>query len=146
MSRRHRCSPPPALALNVTIPSDDRFVDLAGILTVRVAKFVGFGEDEAERLGTAVDRVAAGVVEHAFAGDRCRSLDISYWTTEHDIEIDLRYRRAARHVDAVGRRFAAAGLDLPATDVVRQAVKVEFGCDNGVDFCRLTRALPSEAS
>ncbi len=53
MAQARRCARPP-LSLELTIPDDERFVETARALSVRVAEFVGYEGPEAAAIGAAV--------------------------------------------------------------------------------------------
>jgi len=140
---------PRSIKLGVTVPCDERFRTLLSILCERMIRYVGYSESEATEFASSVVHATDGVLEHEDAPDYT-SLDVTIATSETEIEFHVRYLRedADGDVPVVGiERLLSRqrGDDVPL-DIIRRVIhRVEFGQDNGVEFCALTMTLPDEA-
>ena len=135
-----------SIRLELTVPCDERFRTVLGLLCERTARYVGYSESEARTLASSVVHATDGVLEHDEAPEYT-SLDVTIATNETEIEFRVQYQRAgaddADPVLGIERLLARRrGREVPL-DVIRRAVeRVECGEDRGVEFCALTMRLP----
>ena len=137
-----------ALPFGLTVPSNGRFRETVRAFSVRVATYFGYAEGDARAIGQIVEQVVEGVTEYAFQRAGHESIRISFGTDSRDMEICLRYRRASGEGSGAGADQVERGLlrerdgEVPLEAMRRVMSRIEFGHDEGVEFCRLTRSLP----
>lgn len=135
-----------SIRLELTVPCDERFRTVLGLLCERMGRYVGYSESEARTLASSVVHATDGVLEHEEAPEYT-SLDVTISTSETEIEFRVQYQRdgAGDAAPVVGIEHLLGrqrGPEVPL-DAIRRAVqRVEFGQDRGVEFCALTMALP----
>lgn len=132
------------LALALTVPGDERYVETVHAVSLRVADYVGYGSAEVRAIADAVSQTVRGVVVHELGGDARKSVEIRFATGNDRMEIDVRYAVAARRSRAPLERWLSTrkGTGRPLEAIRRVMDRVEFGRDDGTTFCRLTRRLP----
>ena len=125
------------VSLTLTIPGDVRFMVTARGVAERVARHLGGSEDEASRIGQAVNTVIAGVIEYAFEGE-AGDIEIRFDADGSRLDIHIGYEG-----ESAGRLERALQANGGAFDAMTRVVdRVEFGRAAGLDFCRLTRDFP----
>jgi hypothetical protein len=130
----------PLVSLVVRLEGDNRFLGVATALADHLAHHMGRPAAEGHRLGEAVDRAIAGVVEHAFEKDIHRPIDVEFLAWDALVEIYIRYQGSAGVLEQGLNRQDGGETAL---EVIRRNVdRVEFGEDAGVGFCKITRELP----
>ena len=140
---------PKSIRMDLTVPCDERFRKVLTIISERMAEYVGYAKPEAEELATTIVLATDGVLEHAEAPNYS-SVEVTFATSEEEIEVRLRYLRENGATDARDRpdieRLLSRRRDNEAPlDLIQRAVKrVEFGREDGVEFCALTKVLPEE--
>ena len=137
-----------SIRLEVTVPCDERFRTVLGSLCERMARYVGYSESEASELASSVVHATDGVLEHEEAPEYT-SLDVTIATSETEIEFKVHYMREgaddALPIVGIERLLGRQrGDDIPLDIIRRVMQRVEFGQNNGVEFCALTMALPEE--
>ncbi len=139
-----------AIRLEVTVPCDERFRPVLGVLCERMARYVGYGDVQAEELASAVVHATDGVLEHE-ESPQYTSLDVTIATSSSEIEFRVRYLTegaTASDGDAgpgIESLLTRPRGDEPALDIIRRVMRrVEFGRSDGVEFCSLSKALPEE--
>ena len=137
-----------SIRLEVTVPCDERFRTLLSILCERMTKYVWYSASDATELASSVVHVTDGVLEHEEAPEYT-SLDVTIVTNATEIEFRVRYLREG--TDGAGPAVGIERLlsrqrgdDVPLDIMRRVMQRVEFGQDNGVEFCALTMTLPEE--
>ena len=140
---------PKSIRMDLTVPCDERFRKVLTIISARMAEYVGYAKAEAEELATTIVHATDGVLDHVEAPDYS-SVEVTFATSEEEIEVRLRYLREEGGTTALDRSDIERMLshrrdDEAPLDVIQRAVtRVEFGRENGVEFCALTKALPEE--
>ena len=137
-----------SIRLEMTVPCDERFRTVLSSLCERMARCVGYSESEASGLASSVVHATDGVLEHEEA-PQYTSLDVTIATSESEIEFRVHYKRdgASGAVPVVGiERLLGRqrGNDVPIDIIRRVMERVEFGQNDGVEFCALTMTLPEE--
>ena len=136
-----------SIRLEFTVPCDARFRPVLSLMCERMARYVGYRDPEAAELAATVARAAEGVLTHEEAPEY-RSLDITILTKEHEIEFRVRYlgqHLSGRSGGSIERLLSRRhGDDVPLEVMQRVMRRVEFGLDNGVEFCALSQSLPEE--
>ena len=132
----------------MTVPCDERFRTVLSSLCERMARYIGYSESEASKLASSVVHATDGVLEHDAASEYT-SLDVTIATSETEIEFRVYYRRdganGAPPVVGIERLLGhRQGSDAPIDIIRRVMERVEFGQDDGVEFCALAMTLPEE--
>lgn len=132
--------------LELSVPCDERYGDLLRAVSRRMAAYIGYPETDAEAIAAAVVQASAGLLE-SNAPATYKSLDLAFTTRGREMEILVRYRRdqqrEARGESEIRDRLCGGGASGAAVDALRRVMAgVEFGCRDGVEFCRLTKRLP----
>ena len=133
-----------SIRLELSVPCDQRFRPLLSLMCERMARYVGYRDREATELAAAVVRAADGVLASEDA-PAYRSMDLTILTSESEIEFRVRYLRENPAVEsgAIERLLSRPqGDDVPLDLMQRVMRRVEFGLDEGVEFCALSQALP----
>ena len=138
-----------SIRLELTVPCDTRFRPVLMGICERMVAYVGFAGAEAAELAETIAHATDGVLDHDEAPEYT-SLDVTFATNDAEIEIRVRYlceEENGHAPDRPGierllsrRRDSEAPLDL----IQRVMPRVEFGRDNGVEFCTLSKPLPEE--
>jgi hypothetical protein len=137
-----------SIRLEITVPCDERFRTVLSSLFERMARYVGYSETRASELASSVVHATDGVLEHEEAPEYT-SLGVTVATSETEIEFRVHYKRGgadgAHPVVGIERWLGRQrGSDAPI-DVIRRVIeRVEFGQDDGVEFCALAMTLPEE--
>ena len=90
-----------------------------------------------------------GVLDHREASEYT-ILDVTFATNDEEMEIRVRYLCEGENGDAADRPRIERLLSLrgdaeaPLDLIQRVIARVEFGRDNGVEFCALRKPLPEE--
>ncbi len=139
-----------AFRLELTIPCDDRFRPVLSLLCQRMSRYVGYSGAEAEEVAAAVVHATDGVLVHG-ASQTYKDLDVTIATSESDIQFRVRY--LCGHGEPSGDAPSVAHLlsehsgdEAPLDAIHRVMSRVEFGKDDGVEFCTLSKSLPEEPS
>lgn len=113
-----------ALLVNLSIPSNARFIETVRDLALRVAEYAGYEASEAAEIARAVAGVAARAIQKSGDGP-----------------LDVRFRREAGSLEV--SLFYAGELADGAGDPLGQSMdRVEFGRDGHRHVCRMARLLP----
>ena len=141
---------PYAVRLELTVPCDPRFRDLLEAVSRRMAAYIGYADADADAIGETV-MVATGGLLARDGPAAYASLDLTFATSDRELEILLRYVRKERQMlpdepdfQHLLRRAGAGGLPIDALRRVMECV--ELGRRDGVEFCRLARQLPKDDS
>ncbi len=132
----------------LTVPTDRRFHETVRVFSVRVAAYLGYADSDAEAIGQIVERVIEGVTEHAFAGSPDEHVQVSVGRRGSEMEIRVRYREPSGQGSGAGSGHVERCLlrqrdgNVPLELMRRVMARVEFGREDGTEFCRLTRPLP----
>ncbi len=132
----------------LTVPTDRRFFETVRVFSVRVAAYLGYADGDAEAIGQIVERVIEGVTEHAFAGAPHEHVHVSVARGGSEMEIRVQYREPSGKRSGAGSSHVERWLlkqrdgDVPLELMRRVMARVEFGREDGTEFCRLTRPLP----
>ena len=132
----------------LTVPTDRRFHEMVRAFSVRVAAYLGYADGEAEAIGQIVERVIEGVTEHALAGGPHERVHVSVARGGSEMEIRVQYREPSGKGSGAGSGHVERWLlgqrdgDVPLERMRRVMARVEFGREDGTEFCRLTRPLP----
>ncbi len=132
----------------LTVPTDRRFHEMVRAFSVRVATYLGYADGDAEAIGQIVERVIEGVTEHVFAGAPHERVHVSVAKGGGEMEIRVQYREASGKGSGAGSGHVERWLlrqrdgDVPLELMRRVMARVEFGREEGTEFCRLTRPLP----
>lgn len=139
-----------AFRLDLTIPCDDRFRPVLSLLCERMSRYAGYSGAEAQEVAAAVVHATDGVLVHG-TSRIYKDLNVTIATSERDIQFHVRYlcRHGEPSADApsvahlLGER---SGDEAPLDAIHRVMNRVEFGKDDGVEFCTLSKSLPEEPS
>ena len=132
----------------LTVPTDWRFHEIVRAFSVRIAAYLGFAVGEAEAIGQIVEQVIEGVTEHAFAGAPQERVHVSIARGRGEMEIRVQYREPSGKGSGAGSGHVERWLlrqrdgNVPLELMRRVMARVEFGREEGTEFCRLTRPLP----
>ena len=135
-----------SIRLELTVPCDERFRSVLSLMCERMARYVGYCGTEAAELAATVARAADSVLTHEEAPPYS-SLDLRILTSESEIEFRVRYLGEKLPDDggAIERLLShRCGDEVPLEVMQRVMRRVEFGLDDGVEFCALSQALPEE--
>lgn len=133
-----------AIRLELSGPCDAQFSQVLTAMSKKMAAYVGYGAREATEVADTLTRATEGV----FAGDGTSTyatLDVTFATSDHEMEIRVRYISAESNTAGPGvERLLSqqAGGDTPLALMRRAMRTVEFGRDDGVEICTLTKLLP----
>ena len=141
---------PTAVRLELTVPCDPRFRDLLAAVSRRMAAYIGYADADADVVAETVLQATGGL----FGGDApaaSASLDLTFATSDREMEILLRYVRKERQVlpdeHDMQHVLCRGGERGAPIDAMRRVMEcVEFGRQDGVEFCRMTRQLPRAPS
>ena len=141
---------PTAVRLELTVPCDPRFRDLLAAVSRRMAAYIGYADADADAIAETVLQATGGQLGRG-APAAYASLDLTFATRDREMEILLRYVRKERQVlpnehdlQHLLRRVGERGAPI---DAIRRVMEcVEFGRQDGVEFCRMTRQLPRAPS
>ena len=132
-----------SLRLDLTVPCDERFRPVLSQMCEQMARYVGYRDHELAELAAAVVRAADGALAHAEA-PAYRSLAGTILTSVSEIEFRVRYHgeNPSGERGAIERMLShRQGDDAPLEAMQRVMRRVEFGLDEGVEFCALSQAL-----
>jgi hypothetical protein len=135
-----------SIRLELTVPCDERFRSVLSLMCERMAQYVGYGGAEAAELAATVARAGDSVLAHDEAPPYV-SLGLRILTSETEIEFRVQYLGDKSPGDGgeierlLSRR---CGEEVPLEVMQRVMRRVEFGLDDGVEFCALSQALPEE--
>jgi hypothetical protein len=119
-----------------------------GSLCERMARSVGRSGSEASGLASSVVYATDSVLEYEEAPEYT-SLDVTAATSESEIEFRVRYKREGAEgtgpVVGIERLLGCQRGDGVPIDLIRRVMeRVEFGQNDGVEFCALTMTLPEK--
>ncbi len=139
-----------AFRLELTVPCDDRFRPLLSVLCERMVRHVGYSQTEAAEVAAAVVHATDGVLVHSEC-PAYKDLDVTIATSESEIEFCVRYLRGQGEPSGDEPSIAhllskRSGDEAPLDAIHRVMGHVEFGQEDGVEFCTLTKSLPEEPS
>ena len=132
----------------LTVPTDRRFHEMVRAFSVGVALRLGYADGDAEAIGRIVEQVIEGVTGHAFAGAPQDRVHVSVARGGNEMEIRVQYREPSGKGSGAGsgqvERWLLRQHDgaVPVELMRRVMARVEFGREDGTEFCRLTRPLP----
>lgn len=134
------------LHLELTVPCDERFSELLNAVSRKMATYVGYADADAELVAATVMQATGGLLSRNPPGGYT-SLDLTFAARGRDMEILLRYRRRHRSGQSapsdIRERLCGCGEGGAPVDAMRRVMAgVECGCEDGVEFCRLTKRLP----
>ena len=135
-----------AIRLELSVPCDARFRQVLGAMSQKMASYVGYAEREATEVADMLVRAADGVF-HAEGPSVYTTLDVTFATSDEEMEIRVRYVCADATGDANGpgieHLLRQRGDGDAPLDVMQRVMRtVEFRRDNGVEICTLTKLLP----
>lgn len=134
------------LHLDLSVPCDERFSALLRDVSRGMAAYIGYADADAEAVAATVVQASAGLLTRDPPAGYA-NLDLSFAARGRDLEILLRYRRRRRSgksaPSAIRERLCRGGDGAAPVDAMRRVMAgVECGCEDGVEFCRLTKRLP----
>ena len=133
------------IRLELTVPCDARFRPVLSIMCQRIVRYIGYAEAQATDIAAAVVHATDGVLEHEESPEYT-SLAVTIATTSRDIEFRIRYIGDANETGPGIQSLLSypRGTEAPL-DAMRRVMRgVEFGSDDGVEYCVLNQALPDE--
>ena len=140
---------PAAVRLELTVPCDPRFRDLLEAVSRRMAAYIGYADADADAIAETVMQASGGLLGRD-APAAYASLDLTFATSDREMEILLRYVRTERPVlpdEPDMQHLLRRGDGGAPIDALRRVMEcVELGRRDGVEFCRLTRPLPEDDS
>ena len=138
-----------SMRLELKVPYDTRFRPVLAGICERMAAHLGFTGAEATELAETIAHTTDGVLDHDEAPDYT-SLDVTFATNDAEIEIRVRYLCEGENSHAtdrpgIERLLSRRRNDEAPLDLIQRVMRcVEFGRDNGVEFCTLSKRLPEE--
>jgi serine/threonine-protein kinase RsbW len=75
--------------LEIRFPSHGRYLHMVHELARRLAVSTGFEENEAEKIGTAVDEAVTNVIQHAYHGATDREIEIHFDPEGESLDITI---------------------------------------------------------
>ena len=138
-----------SIRFDVTVPCDERFRSMLDKIASRMIAYLGYEESDAAELTNVIEHATDGVLAHE-DGASYTSLDVTFATSETEMEIRIRYllesadARAAERLSIERVLSRRAAGEAPLDFIQRVMPRVEFGREDGVDFCTLVKALPEE--
>jgi anti-sigma regulatory factor (Ser/Thr protein kinase) len=138
------------VALGLTIPTDERFLDTIKDVTSRVAEYVGFPKAEAQRMAETIQRAVTTLVQATSPQETRNSVSLSFSTVSDDFRVRIQFRT----IDGTPQvtpgvledGLSQNGAGGPALQAIRAVVdRVEFVEDEGIAYCHLYRRLPSNS-
>ena len=138
-----------SIRLELRVPCDIRFRPVLAAISDRMALYLGFSRSEAAEFVKTIIQVTDVALDHRVATEYT-SLDLTFATNDEEIEIRVRYlceREDQPVTDRPGiERFLSGRGDAqsPLAIIQRTMEQVEFGFDEGVEFCALRKKLPEE--
>ena len=139
---------PAPMRLDMTVSCDERFRPLLDQLVSRIIMYAGYDGSDARAVADVVER-ALGGARACTAGAPDASLDVRFVIRDSEMRIRIGWRPAP---DAAERAEGPAldrvlregsGGEAAPLDLIRQVMtRVEFGREDGLDVCILTKALP----
>lgn len=138
---------PKAIRLELSIPCDARFRQVLAAMSEKMAAYVGYAEADATEVADTVLHATEGV----FGDDEpatYTTVDVTFATSDREMEIRLRYVCAEadpgrKDESEIERRLTRRHKGDAPLDVMQRVMRsVEFGRDNGAEFCSLTKLLP----
>lgn len=138
--------PASGLHLELTVPCDERFSELLNAVSRKMAAYVGYAGADADAVAATVMQATGGLLTRNPPGGYT-SLDLTFAARGDEMEILLRYRRRRRSGQSapsdIRERLCGCGEGGAPVDAMRRVMAgVECGCEDGVEFCRLTKRLP----
>ena len=138
-----------SMRLELKVPCDTRFRPVLAGICERMAAHVAFAGAEAAELAETIAHATDGVLDHDKPPDYT-SLDVTFATNDAEIEISVRYLCEGENSYATDRPGIERLLSRRRNDegplnlIQRVMRRVEFGRDNGVEFCTLSKPLQEE--
>jgi hypothetical protein len=142
---------PSLVSLDLTVPTDERFLTTVQEITRRAAEYVGFHRADAERIGEAINGACDSLLRTASTPEYVSSISLSFSTAAERFEVRLRCHTSVVENRSISQDALEDGLRngegrRSSVDAMKRVMdRVEFGEEDGVAFCRLTRALPAES-
>ena len=136
-----------SIRFDLTVPCDARFRPMLDQLASRLIAYVGYAASDATTLTRAVERTTERVLTGA-AGRPYAALDVSFRTSETEMEIRIRCRQGPDgprdgEGTEIERMLSQAGEDDTPLDFIQRVMtRVEFDREDGADICTLVRTLP----
>ena len=133
-----------AIRLELSVPCDARFRQVLAAMSEKMASYVGYAANEATEVAEILTRATDGVCR-AEGGAAYTAFDVTFATSDETMEIQVRYICAEAHPAGQGiEHLLSQGgdQDAPLALMQRSMHTVEFGHDEGVEFCTLTKLLP----
>lgn len=136
------------LRFAITVPCDDRFRPILGLLCARLARYVGYAESEAAALAGTVAQATDDALTDDDSG--YTSIELTIATNDFEIVFHVRYLREGGRGSAgfpsIRERLSAPrGAESVLEGLQRGMRRVDVGLADGVEFCTLTTALPVDA-
>lgn len=136
---------PAAIRLELSVPCDPRFRDLLEAVSRRMAAYIGYPDADADAIAGAVMSATGGLLGPG-APATYASLDLTFATSDREMEILLRYVRPEQpgSPDEPGIRNLlrrGGGAPMDALRVVMD--NVELDRRDGAECCCLTKQLPA---
>ena len=134
-----------AIRLELSVPCDPRFRQVLAAMSQKMAAYLGYAADEATQVAEILTRATEGVCD---ADDVAAytAFDVTFATNDETMEIRVRYVGAEVGARGPGvEQLLSQGRDrdTPLALMRRGMHTVEFGRDDGVEFCTLTKLLPN---
>lgn len=102
---------------HLRIPSQTEYLEIIREFVSRVARKVGFKEDDASKIELAVDEACTNVIEHAYGGDGKKMIDIA-------IQVDYPGQKMSIIITDQGRGFDPSKLLAPDMKKYLQEMRV----------------------
>ncbi len=136
-------------SLAFQIPCDRQYRETVRDLSLRIAEYLGYPEDDAGGVAASVDTMVGRFLEAASSDDPTANVEVAFSTGATAVEIWIRYRGQAVDPDAaLELERAIRGETAPggALASIRETVDgLKIGREDDATFCCLTRALPPDA-
>ena len=136
-----------AIRLDVTVPSDARFRPMLDAIASKTVAYLGYVAGDAAAVMGVVEHVTTGVLQHA-GGVPYTSLALSFATGAGEMVIRVRYLVETTDAPAA----TGGGIEqilrepgdngAPIDEIRRVMTRVEFGHDDGAEYCALAKTLP----
>lgn len=147
MSDRKGDSRPDNHTVELTVPSDPKYMKLVRGLVSAAAEVVGFGRGDVNRLCLAVDEACTNVIRHAYGGDHKQRIEVHLAMHPDRLEVKLRdYGRQADPSEIKARDLAdirPGGLGVHFIREIMDEVVYDTNREVGTEL-RMTKSRPKE--
>jgi anti-sigma regulatory factor (Ser/Thr protein kinase) len=134
-------------AVELTIPSDPRYMKLVRSLVGAAAQVVGFEKPDVNHVCLAVDEACTNIIRHAYGGDHGRKIEVRLVLHPDRLDVNLRdYGRKAEPGEIKPRELddiRPGGLGVHFIREIMDQVVYDTSPEVGTEL-RMTKSRPNK--